>query len=253
MNFPLTLKLYIMECCSNKLSGSLLYFCALLFLIPAYTYTQDVGPIYLQIDYMKAKSPDYTTLESEIWKPVHNHRMKESTMLYWGLYSVKYPGGSNRVYDYATISAYSSIEPLEEDFSMVNDWLAAVHPDVGTKTILERTQKARDLVWSEVFEILSHAIPPRSTPGRFIVVNQMQVTPGREARYERMEKEIYRPAHKILIEEDMLVNWHLLRRFAPQGTKYGYNYLTMDVLTIYCKPLSPSQKKYGMRHILAKT
>jgi hypothetical protein len=212
---------------STALSGLLVTF-TLLFIVPSYVGAQDFT-LFLQFDYLKSKSESYASLESEIWKPVHESRIRENEMIYWRLYRVNFPGGSKREYDYVAISAFRNIEPLQDRFAKQDEWLEKVHPTVKVEDIKQQTQEARDQVWSEVFVLLDQARPPRPVPGRFMMVNQMRVTPGRENRYERMEKEIYLPAHKILIDEKMLVNWHLLRRFAPQGTKYGYNYLTLDV------------------------
>jgi hypothetical protein len=194
------------------------------------SYTQETAPtFYVQFDYMKSKTKDYAGLESDLWKPIHDYRIKNHDLMYWGLYSVTFPTGQNREYDYVTITLYTSIEALEAGLTDLEDWVRDVHPDMEISQVERLTREARDLVWSETFEILSQAYAPRRMPGLYVMANRMLVTPGRESAYEKMEKEIYLPAHKIATDKGLRTNWHLLKRFAPRGTEYGYNYMTLDV------------------------
>jgi hypothetical protein len=185
--------------------------------------------LYVQFDYMKSKTNNYALIEHDIWKPIHEHRITNRDLMFWGLYEVTFPSGSEREYDYVTINLYSSIEALENGMGDLEDWVRLAHPGTELIEIEKNTLSARDLVWSETFEVLSQAFPPKPVPGKYVMANRMKVTPGRELAYEKMEKEIYLPAHKIAADNGLRTNWHLLKRFAPRGTEYGYNYMTLDV------------------------
>ncbi|MBK8504122.1 MAG: hypothetical protein IPL46_19080 [Saprospiraceae bacterium] len=185
--------------------------------------------MYVQFDYMKSKSNNYPSIEKDIWKPIHEHRIRNRNLVFWGLYEVTYPSGTKREYDYVTINLYLGIEALEDGMRDVKDWIREVHQNADLIEIEKNTLDARDLVWSETFEILSQAFSPKQIPGQYVMANRMKVTPGREPAYEKMEKEIYLPAHKIAADQGLRINWHFLKRFAPRGTEYGYNYMTLDV------------------------
>jgi len=48
----------------------------------------------------------YEELESELWMPVHEERIRSGEMAAWELFSVRFPGGTSPEYNYVTINKY---------------------------------------------------------------------------------------------------------------------------------------------------
>jgi hypothetical protein len=55
---------------------------------------QPKSPKYVEIDYMKVepgKDSDYVRLEKEIWKPLHQQRIKNGQLRSWAVYGLRFP------------------------------------------------------------------------------------------------------------------------------------------------------------------
>jgi hypothetical protein len=60
---------------------------------------------YLEMQYMKAepgKGGEYVKAVRELWKPIHEDRVKNGLILGWGIAGLRYPAGANREYDFVT-------------------------------------------------------------------------------------------------------------------------------------------------------
>lgn len=193
---------------------------------------QDQSPstIYVEVDYMKAKSGEYVALEKDIWKALHQERIKNGDIVGWYLYSVRFPYGEGVKYDYVTVTIYDDLAKLEEPYKDFEAWVKKVHPDMDVNKLNEKTSASRDLVWGEVFTIIDEAVPgPLNPPAQFIAVNFMAVDQGKGADYVKMEQEIFKPLHAAMVEAGDIQDWILLSCMAPQGDDYEYQYTTVDV------------------------
>ncbi len=73
-------------------------------------------PKYVQIDYMKVepgRGQQYVKLEQDIFKPIHEDRINKGTIESWAVYSVRYPAGTNREYDFVTATVYPNFAAME--------------------------------------------------------------------------------------------------------------------------------------------
>lgn len=200
---------------------------------------EDAGAIYFQFDYMKSKNGDYVAMERELWKPVHQQRIKDGKLLWWGLYSVNFPSGTMADYDYVTINVYDSPARFEDGYSELEKWMKAAHPDKDFEKMGQRTTDSRDIVWSEVFELIDRAVGPQGKPAKYLVANRMKVKPGEGQAYVEMERKGYMPAHKMAVDKGLRENWWLLGRTLPYGASYGYNFMTLDAYDSMQQVLTP--------------
>src|SRR5690349_1234003 len=77
---------------------------------------QSTPPKYIQIDYMKVeagKGQQYVKMEQDLWKAVHKAQIDKKNIESWSLYSVRYPSGTNREYDFTTATTFSNFAALE--------------------------------------------------------------------------------------------------------------------------------------------
>ena len=73
-------------------------------------------PLIYVVDFMQVDPADkgtYERLERETWKAVHAERIERGLMRGWGLYEVRYPLGTAKPYDYATVNAFAEYGDLD--------------------------------------------------------------------------------------------------------------------------------------------
>jgi hypothetical protein len=94
---------------------------------------QPKSPKYVEIDYMKVepgKDSDYVRLEKEIWKPLHQQRIKNGQLRSWAVYGLRFPFGTEEKYDYVTVNSYDQFAQLESPYANAlqvddaNFWIA---------------------------------------------------------------------------------------------------------------------------------
>jgi len=112
---------------------------------------------YVAVDYMKVKpggEQAYLDLEQKIWKPIHQQRVKSGMISSWGLYALVFPGGSNNEYNYGTVNFYKNFADMENPFS--NEIFTKALPNMALSELASKTYGARDLVRSEVWELIDY-------------------------------------------------------------------------------------------------
>lgn len=91
---------------------------------------------------------DHVKMEKDIWKPVHDARVKDGKMKGWVLLSMEMPFGSSTSYDMATIDLYKDMKQL------LAPWFEAyfkkVHPGKDVAELMKQTTDATDLVKGDV-------------------------------------------------------------------------------------------------------
>ncbi|WP_405219798.1 hypothetical protein [Lentisalinibacter sediminis] len=113
-------------------------------------------PLIYVVDFMKVEPADkaaYERLERETWKVVHAERIERGLMRGWGLYEVRYPLGTAKAYDYATVNVYDSFEDAERDPALL---FPDVHPERSVEDVIAETRAARELVRGEIWYRLDH-------------------------------------------------------------------------------------------------
>lgn len=121
------------------------------------------GPKYLAVDYMKvdpAKVEEYLNMERELWKPMHQLRVKSGKTKSWSIYEARSPlfspvkESEQRNYNYVTIATYDNLEDMKtpwkkEDFEKA-------HAGKDLSNLGGRTESARKRVGSDLFVLVEH-------------------------------------------------------------------------------------------------
>jgi hypothetical protein len=115
-------------------------------------FTQGAAPPpVVEVACMKVdplKESDYLKLEHDLWRPVHQERIKQGRMRSWTVYEVRYPTGSQRECDYRVVNTYGSLADVDRPIA---DIFAKVHPTVPIGEVGRRTIAARDLTKGELW------------------------------------------------------------------------------------------------------
>jgi hypothetical protein len=112
---------------------------------------QAANPAVVEVGCMKIdplKEEEYLKLEHDLWRPVHQERIKQGHMRSWTLYSVRFPSGSKNECDYRTVNVYNSLADMERPIGEV---FTKVHPNVPLAEVGRRTVTARDFRTGELW------------------------------------------------------------------------------------------------------
>jgi hypothetical protein len=129
-------------------------------LVPSALTQSGSSPQYVHINFMKvdpAKATSYVQMEREVWKPIHQERVKDGRMKSWSLYEVRFPGGENREYGYVTFETYDKIQDIEGSYgdqAAMGSLLKKVHPDKTVADLLSQAQSNRKMALSEVWRLV---------------------------------------------------------------------------------------------------
>ena len=182
----------------------------------------DDEPLYVSVDCMKSATMDYANVETEIWQPMHQHLVDQGKRNSWALYWVRF--GDRSRCDYYTVTTYRGQEQLDVDPDY-GALFAAVHPGKDIDTAMGRTQRARELVSSELWLLVDRT---EIKPHRYAIVNMMQAEDP--DAYERMESMVFKAAHEGLVADGHRAGWAVYALVSPTGSDVPYNYSTVDLV-----------------------
>lgn len=112
------------------------------------------------MDYMQVtlgREYEYQMFEDEVARPLHETRMKEDRMNAWELYQLIIPGGTQYGYNFSTGNFFNALDHIEYGFT--DEMIRANHPDVDLMDFFQTIFSARDLVQSDVWELIDFARP----------------------------------------------------------------------------------------------
>ncbi len=204
-----------------KMRGSVIGF-ILLFGAPATAVAQGAGTptTYVAVDCMKSTAPDYASVETDIWQPMHQELVRQGKKSSWSLLWVLY--GDRSQCDYYTVNTYVGESQLNDD-TPFSEVFARVHPGKSWQEASARTGASREMVWSELWTIVDAVLPEDFL---YAHVNQMYANDG--AAYESIEREVYKPVHEALVAGGHSAGWAAYELVTPSGTSLPYNYATVD-------------------------
>ncbi len=190
---------------------------------------------FVVLNYMKVtpgKGDDYLRLEEQVWKPLHQQRIKNKEMVAWRLYEVPFTADTRREYDYVTANVYATMAATE-----ATGLLAAfqqLHPGNAGTTLLTQTGAARQIVRSELWELVDQTSPTGTAnapapPSKYLTLDFMRSKPG--GNYEAVERELWKPIHQDRAKSGAAAGWQLYALVLPGGTSYPYDYATVNSMS----------------------
>ena len=193
---------------------------------------QTPEPQFFIVETMKTlpgKSAEYVKAEREIWKKLHQERIKRGLISAWSLYAVTYPSGTDAAYDYVTVTRVRGMKNLE------NPW-GTLLQDAQTLLTKEEYNSARsvellrNLTNKSVYSVEDFvaAKPNAATPSKYLMVNMMKVAPGKGNDYLKMEKNTVKPIHVEMMRTGGRAAWGLYSLMLPNGDSMLFNYVAAD-------------------------
>jgi len=121
---------------------------------------------YARLDYMKVQ-PDHNAewmkMEQETFKPAHQARIDLGVRKGWILNTLMLPGGSSLPYNAVAINIFKDWAAIGEP-QRSEDAFKKAHPGQDMNAALAKASKLRDIVSSELYEIVE-VVRPHSTTG----------------------------------------------------------------------------------------
>lgn len=204
------------------------------------SHGQETQALYAVVDYIYTDDvPAYVALERK-WKTLHQEMVAKGVLMYWGLFQVAYPRGSAHSYNYAAVRIY-------RDFSQVEDVVQETHyreqfeeinPE-GWADFISTTLVSREIVKSEIFELVSTTGNDYQAMGRYVEVDYMDTPEGEEAAYIAAENKYWKPMQAQRIAKGLMTGWDLWGLKYPSGTSEAYDYVTVNFFDSYSKLSEP--------------
>lgn len=201
--------------------------CLLMLFSIGFSYSQTQEGAYLNVDYMKVESGDYSAFEDLVrseWKSVYEDQLGEDKMTGWYFYRVVYPGGQSGIYNYVIVSTFSELNTVVTINKEMRNAIEEVQGTLMQRTLDLSTHQHSEL-WRTEAGIINTS---DKKPGLFAVMNYMMVNPGKEAEYITLENDMARPLHEARIENGEMYSWRTFSLLKPGGLNYQYNFVTAD-------------------------
>lgn len=118
---------------------------------------------FMMMDYMnvaQGRGLEYLMLEDEVAMPLHQERINRNTMTGWEVYSLITPGGTEYGYNYATGNYFDHIADIE--FGFTQELIKQTMPGTDVGDLLNTIYETRDLVKSQLWELVAYSIQSSS-------------------------------------------------------------------------------------------
>jgi len=187
---------------------------------------QTAPDAYLQIDYLKVESKDAAAFEQIIeqeWQSLFDNVAGDEAITGWYLYRVVYPGGMAAEYNYVSITGFTELNNIADFNSAVSKHIS----EEGYQALWNNTFTLATHMFSEVWRTEGQIVNENVTaPSPYMVMDYMDVTPGKEFEYLALENDIARPLHQERVNQDKMHAWRTYSLIKPGGVDYGYNFAT---------------------------
>lgn len=198
--------------------------------------TQENNNRFGLVDLMKVEQgndEEYLDMESKLWKPIHQERVKNGKIAGWILYRVWYKG-ANDDYNYVTVTLFDNLANLEDPFEGIE--LAEIHPGMERDEFMEKTNSSRKLVQSRLIQRVNFAYPDggqSAAPFKYLVVNYMKPVSG--SAFLELENEKAKPIHEELVKSGEWAGWSVWANVFPRGTNEPHQFATVDYYSDFSK------------------
>lgn len=103
-------------------------------------------------------------LERETWKPMHEMRVKDGSIVSWAAIDNHVPGDESDGPIVATVTTFRGFpDPTKTDWAAL---IKKAHPQTKPETIFEQTEAVRRIVRSEIWHVVDQTAPPPNSGTR---------------------------------------------------------------------------------------
>ncbi|MEX0771005.1 MAG: hypothetical protein WD035_09750 [Balneolaceae bacterium] len=181
---------------------------------------------YLKVDYLLIEAEDTENFLYQLQnsrKLLRDNQMHEGEIIRWQFYKVIYPGSHGHDYNYISVTVANSLSAFETN--------PRLRPGTGNRNsgqpgFFELNGNIRHSELWRVKNSILKSDADLETPSRYLMIDYMEVVPGREFEYQMFEDEVAKPLHEERMNLDRMDGWELYELIMPGGLNYGYNFAT---------------------------
>ena len=190
------------------------------------------GPFAI-VDFFKVpqgKEAAYIKLEKEVWKPIHEARLKAGEISGWFIYQMDLAGSGNN-YNYVSVTLVENLGKIDE----VNyqKWFKNIFPKRPIEDIMKQTTEARVFVRSEICRMLTAAEKNDQKPFQLINIGYVKTFPGQSEAFEKIVTNQVQPVVSDLLAAGKISGWHTWEVWQPGGSNAEYDYVRVIGLPNY--------------------
>ena len=190
--------------------------------------------LYFLFEFMKVDNEQESAyMETEgFWENIHKERVKNGDIIGWDLWKLQ-PGGEDQPYQYLTVNLYDSPVKMMTGAGDFTKALTDAYPDMSEdvlEKIIDRTGKSRDLAVRLYAEFIDGTLPEYEIPiGTVASIDMMKVTMKNYEKYEKAERQIFKPMHQKQVDKGEKESWGLVRIMSPIGSDTHASHLTVNM------------------------
>ena len=181
------------------------------------------------IDYMKVKpgrAADYVRMEREVFRPVHQERVRLGNLEAWRLYQVQFPGGTEQEYGYVTMLIASDLgkfQSMNGGVDRAKIWSKYKPGEVG-----EMVRKNREMLRRDIFFVDSATKKWSSHGSKYARIHFIQAAPGKANEHADAEKKYWLPVHQDLEDKGAFGGWLFGRLRLPLPNERPYSAVAVN-------------------------
>ena len=184
------------------------------------------GP-YVIVDLMKvsqSKGAAYTKVEKEMWKPIHQARLKAGEILAWYVYAVDFAGEGSE-YNYVTVTVMDKLSKLDVPVNY-DTWIKSVHPKRTVDEFTKTTLDSRVIVRSILARRVAAATPAKAPekPDPMLAITYYKAHAGKEDTYSNMVKSVFIPVTQELANQGKDSGSAFWEMWYPSDKAADYNF-----------------------------
>jgi hypothetical protein len=215
---------------------SLISLCLLIteLMVPYSASCQNDDRIYVQASFMKVKPgmyDEYVKLEREIWKPIHQERIKQGKITGWGFQEVIFPAGTDREYDFVVVNLVKGWKNIETMWDGIDE-IAKKVLNKEQLVRMDKTEQTRDMIRVELWAVEDMVFRNANdgAPYKYMSIGYKDVPFGfgKWAEYTSMEKELAKPLHQQKINAGKMAGWSLEWLAWPYDVTKPGSVITID-------------------------
>jgi len=145
---------------------------------------------------------DYLEIE-QAWKKMHQKGIEAGVYNGWQLWR-NIHAGFNDPYQYITLQWYDNYEHTFGE-NAPEGWRKGIYSDGEWENLVQKTFTSRVYAHEEVANLVT--MVENAQPAKYLVVYHIRVKPGMNQKYEKMEKEIFKPYFEELIRRGHIAHW----------------------------------------------
>ena len=175
---------------------------------------------YVRLEYIKLPTNawnEYWTQIQDVWKPLYQEMKDNGELSDWKLFWVRFPAGQNIPYDAVNVTFHKGANDMAN--TAISDYYRSSRATAGLslskfeEPVLNVVNKVKVETYKVVDKVIgNYELDSLALTNQNYQIDFMDVARGNEAAYIKMEKEVFKPMHQVVINDQRMKNWILCER-----------------------------------------